>query len=109
MHIHMMVMMMMENMMIIIADNKHSNNNTFGFTIRAVTKTNDERRGRGEGSSDEIWLSASWLMSTYSIFFLVNYIVNVSFGIFLSGLFKFRSTVLSVSGSSFNAMFRNNH
>ena len=60
MHIHMMVMMMMENMMIIIADNKHSNNNTFGFTIRAVTKTNDERRGRGEGSSDEIWLSASW-------------------------------------------------
>ena len=29
------------------------------LTTRAVTKTKEERRGRGDGSSEEIWLSAS--------------------------------------------------
>ena len=49
----MMAMMMGKmRMLIIITDDKYNNNG--GFTIRAVRKTEEDRRGRGEGSSDEI-------------------------------------------------------
>ena len=33
--------------------------NKKNLTTRAVTKTKEERSGRGDGSSEEIWLSAS--------------------------------------------------
>ena len=34
--------------------------NKKNLTTRAVTKTKEERSGRGDGSSEEIWLSASF-------------------------------------------------